>query len=1286
MQPFNRVQVKVVRLDPDTNKFIVEYKGKRYQLASIPFQRREELPDFLNCIATINSETSIYLQQDYEQLVRSKYNENDIVEFSIKHAYPNYYLLEDEYGFTTQLSREEHINPALTPKVKCLIRWIKGKKIRIKLLEALSKEEQGFSVTDEELEKLYGETVWDKKTLCDLLLGDISNDLFDSECHRWIVQTAAGKEKDNLLATLGDIRSKSLSILQESDILKHCQDNERDLLEGRFTDIIEQTGFYIDSIGILERGEAEKFVNQILTILQRSGFLYHPSENFYTMLCVFLRDFNLLERKIHQILQVLKSQSITLWTRKPFGKLWVKLLEYYISSMNNDPDRLDTDHDSVKTMIQVLTMEMNMGNEGLSDLYDVNLNRSILYRLASRQNVNSPIRMLDQAFNHNIGNTNDQPVVNISTDDADIIANYIANQISEKQDEQAYNLEYVTNDATISIRNGQILLMANNVKKDNVYSPLPPRLNLWKGLSVKLSEKPSTELRSKNRDNIPYYKDLWRFIDQSLFGKQGKDVSTKNKIMVGSQVTIIITRQMENWMFECRVVEKDYEGWGVIDAAKDITPYFPGKIDITDFMYNGFPLLLNAYVTEIKDDNSYVFAMRNYIHRFMVEYRQDNLNYNSHLICLVNNIQPGATRVPAISSEGLSVSIGVDENTKISDLKKGSFVEVYDIKPGPIPYTNVTFLKNAEDERFSTSDAFHQLMVNYADKGIYIEQEEEIDEESVQLEDSHVTELMRTIEEVANNEENYIKGYNYLSFCRIIAKMQNNNERVTYYENKLRLLEILNDFAINEKVDLEKIEKFKKEDADILEQNTALRHDFMQLQIIGWLNTEDHQEELCRISCDEGDSDLQQMAALVLSHNYVKRSGLQQEAAMIFEKIRALLNLRKNQSNKKYYGREDFHTEFKTSIMFPENSMKVAPQVQTVKVMQEICAFLNAEGGKLYLGVNDMGYEAGLEEDLKLKNFEGNLDKYRQYVEGNIFTHLGQEAAHYVHANYDDTAKEHVLVLNIEPCPTPISIGGEFFERMGTSARHVNDSYRSTFLDNRKLWAEMHQPIKPDLLQEPIKQEVELSPTKTTPIAPTPISETTTNGIPTSQRRNNVLHDYESGYINSEAIICLIDDDKYKVVDEDDWQPARLKLNVHETDLNAYLILVYGNENIVKVPIQEILERDRGRIYKRYSESKLLFASIGNDKDFLVIGFIDGKGNHYIRFDTIDTLEEGKMLGSGNTIMDVANDGIHYCEIVEAAAMPDDVPYNTKRKTLGISLKTRDGKRLIDELLPGCKA
>lgn len=158
----------------------------------------------------------------------------------------------------------------------------------------------------------------------------------------------------------------------------------------------------------------------------------------------------------------------------------------------------------------------------------------------------------------------------------------------------------------------------------------------------------------------------------------------------------------------------------------------------------------------------------------------------------------------------------------------------------------------------------------------------------------------------------------------------------------------------------------------MFERNAILRHDFMQLRIIGCLDSEEHYEDLYRWSCLTEDPHLQQLASLVLSHNFVKKSGLLTQAGDILDKIRALLKLHKSSSNKKNYGKEDFHTEFKTSIIYPENSMRVDVQAQTVKIMQEICAFLNAEGGHLYLGVSDIGYEMGLEEDLKNPLFKGS--------------------------------------------------------------------------------------------------------------------------------------------------------------------------------------------------------------------------------------------------------------------------------------------------------------------------
>ena len=39
------------------------------------------------------------------------------------------------------------------------------------------------------------------------------------------------------------------------------------------------------------------------------------------------------------------------------------------------------------------------------------------------------------------------------------------------------------------------------------------------------------------------------------------------------------------------------------------------------------------------------------------------------------------------------------------------------------------------------------------------------------------------------------------------------------------------------------------------------------------------------------------------------------------------------------------------------------------------------------------------------------------------------------------------------------------------------------------------------------------------------------------------------------AVICLMDTDEYKVLDDDDWQDYRLKLAVHEDEEDGWLIL-----------------------------------------------------------------------------------------------------------------------------------
>lgn len=731
------------------------------------------------------------------------------------------------------------------------------------------------------------------------------------------------------------------------------------------------------------------------------------------------------------------------------------------------------------------------------------------------------------------------------------------------------------------------------------------------------------------------------------------------------------------------MVEDGCEGEGTLDVLNDVVSFYPGEINIQSFEYQGMPLMLRAYVKDIKGDGSYVFAMHDMITEYEDDVRVNDLFYNSRLTCLLSNQVPGVPRIPAVSSEGFSVSVAPAPGMELSDLKKGMIVEVDNITEGSNGYLYATFLRESPESRFGITEAFHQLMRGYANNEVYNPKEEKDElENAVSMNPVYVAELMGIIDAKATLEEDNIKAYNYLNFCRLLAIMLDSKERVSYYDSRLTLLELLNDFAALDKVDTKKINLIAETEPELFERNAILRHDFMQLRIIGCLDSEEHYEELYRWSSLTEDPHLQQLASLVLSHNFVKKSGLLTQAVDILDKIRALLKLQKSSSNKKNYGKEDFHTEFKTSIIYPENSMRADVEAQTIKIMQEICAFLNAEGGHLYLGVSDIGYEMGLEEDLKNTLFKGSRDKYETYVNNKMVYYLGQEGAHYVHTHFDEEVSNAVLIIDIEPCPTPISVGYEYFERMGTSARKVNENYRDKFLAIRKQWAEEHIPhlavaSAPASTAEPTPHEKETK-NSSRLVESAPI----TDHIQTSRFRNNVLHDYEEGYRPVTAVICLMDTDEYKVLDDDDWQDYRLKLAVHEDEEEGWLILVYESGRVCKVSMAELLQRERGREFKRYAGEKLIFASIATEADAVCVGFIDGKSNRYVRFDDLSKFEHSKMQAEGTLPMDVPNSGVHYVEVLNKDLVP--INRNIGRKTIGCILKTAEGRRCM-EVLPDCK-
>lgn len=1296
------VAVKVLRTDVDTHQYVVSYgeDAKLYRIPMLPYQRKMPVPDTIPCLVERSLSGGVYLRQDFEALIRGFYKEGDETDFTVQRSYGDDYILQEQHGFTARLAKKLIPNPALTPCIGCRITKIMGRYMQIEPAFVDSQiKTTSFSLTDHQIDEFIGQTTWNQEDLRSLLLGNTPSELFDAECHQWIAaQAARCPDREMLQEDLKSLKSHLLQALESSEMLNQCDAATRKVMEERFSDVIEQAGYYLDALDMVsEDGKAaDDFVTTVLEKLSKSSYVYHPRKRLYFMLSIFHLDFNLMEEKMDVILAIIRKHGLQLSKREPFCKMWIILLEYYIHHVYETPDRLN-DRRVMETMIMALALQMNLAEDFKNDLFDDVLNRSLLYRLCSRMNVTNPEQLLEESLFNVVSESGDQSVYVLSTDDAALTANLISNQVSDTVDGSLAPAVYNSDRVHLTIENGKVTLSAPDVNEDNEYEPLPAQLNLWHGLSVRLSEKPSSDLRGDKSNTVRHYKLLWDFIYKSFFSvRQPVRKKSRRPLYPGDDVDIIVTRKLdEGLLFECRVIDEGYEDViGYIDAAKDIVPYYPGKLALSDFYLNGSPLELAVRVGQVEDNGYCHFVMNEQIVEFMDDYRIRHYDYTSHLRCCLNAPAPGSSRVPAISFDGLSVSVGVERGVSPSILTKGKVVEVTNPERGPAPYMNATYSRDLPELNFSTSNAFHQLMVNYADELVYmpegVEEQGEEQEETLTtvLDDSRVYELMNILETYAGFEDDYVKAYNYISTCRVLARMID-SDRENYYIKRLTLLELLSDFAQNSSFTEESQRVLATSASDTFNHHSSLYQEYQQMRVVSWLNTDEHNDELYQMSCNRNYPVLQQLAALVMSHNTVKKAGLIPQAEEILEKIRSILKLRRqNASDKKSYGKESYQVEFKTSIVYPEYSMRPNLFDQTRKILSEICAFLNADGGTLYLGVNDQGIEMGVEEDLHFQQFNGSADHYEVYVNNMVANQMSQEAAHHVHTHWDDDPKVRtkVLVIDVTPSPDPISLNGEYYERMGTSSRRVNEDYLPVFLANRRKWAAEHQMETREQASELVGQLPHQNAAPTTEEKTDATPQNITDKIQTSRIRNNVISDWEEDYYPVINYICFIDQDEYKVLDENDYKTDdyRLELAVHEEEQNDWLLMAYADGSLVKTSVQVLLNRGVNRVFKRYSDKELIYANIVKDDDIVVVGYIDGKGNHYVRFNTMDMVEEGSMQDSGSSLCSVNNQGVHYVETLHRNAVPDWVTFNPKATSLGTSLKTVNGKKML-KFLPGCQ-
>lgn len=1273
METQKNINLKVIRYDKETRQFIVEFEGKEYPVR----QTGQELPDNLKCrIVESNDEVEITPE------VENYFHSGAIRRFTVKSDMTDsagVYELIDESGFIVYLYGAESLKFFKGKQLLCRVISTEGARPHVMLYDKeIEITGSAFSVSKGFVKSLlFNDKEWDADSLADLILYDGMDDPFDVKCYEWVISQTSKMQKNGCLEQfLFDVRGCCMNLIEKSDLLCKCSTDEVPVLLDRITMIIEHMGYVKTALSTIAESKEQEYVTELLDKLKTSGHLYHPTKQFCVTTYLFRIKPDLMSGMIEELFNVIRTQELSHWKKEPFRSELIKQLDTYIKSNDQETIKQPDNNDLFYKGFQALAIQLLLANDD-EDLIDVPLCRSMMCRYASHMKFANKKRMADMSLNSLLGLYKTKLRYGLGDTVTPDKFYYHMDNWGRNQDlDRRKKAVYRSKDLVLSIEDGKITL-APDVKVD-LKSALYDDVPLWKGIDVRMEKQyAQPPYKSKGSDLMSLNEKLWKKVEENLFEAKRvvvkKEVKAKTIPEIGEWVLAYVYKQNEEDknLFHCRIAdeEKGYIGEGLISVRGEegepgIVTYFP-EPTIENFMDdNGRPYLIGMTVVDKTEDDICIMDMKQII---IDSLEEDKPNFK--LNCEVGRVLTDTTLL-AVSQEGFSLFVAY--NNMENYIVPGDHIEVL-LKSGK-KWVQNGFLQaeylGKSNVRFSLNEAFDNL-VNDFSSGVY---EPEIDEteNEINLEKSHVIELLNIIDMVASVEDDIHVSYNYLGFASVLSRMIGNEQRARYYKGQMAVAQMLHKFAVTNDVDDDKLSELHKVNKDLLSSNYNLRHQFYRLYAVSLMG-EDNNEWLKAMTEEETDEILRKLASLVYSYNVLEHAGI--DATDVKKAIKELLKLKGRDAYFKTYTIEEgTDVEFKTSIVYPPNSMKPDLEKQTYNIMKELCSFLNHKGGVLYLGVNDQGGGEGLEDDMKHDAFRDSRDKYDNYVRNQIVLQLGLEASHCIEGHFDDDARgRDIYILEVQPCEHPVKLAGKYFQRQGSSCRQVDKTYLPTFLKNRP--AEYKQIMKERGIEVAESAPVVEHPETAKVVqasAPAPKMST----IATSKFRNNHLHEYEDGYEYVEAYIHLLQNHKYKMERTDNYQEDSymLSLAVHAAEVDGYLLMVYDDATVCKVPMGRILDKEEGKEYNRYNGAMLVFACPVRKDDVLYQAY-EYKGETYHRFQEVADIEEVNIGDSGELLFDVDFDSLLRSEIIPHE-MKDELPKRlSDRKRIGYTTAKKEGAK-----------
>ena len=1315
---FYTLPIKDIRDEGKNSFFIVDANDKEYAIRMFDFQRKDsftlEQKELPCMVKDIHGDNIIFVQ-NFAQMFSNRYVAGNKYTFIVnKEAYNpatefRYYDVRDEDGvpFKLKCKRETILVP--NQKIKCVISRPNINKITL----TLDEEKNTIVTTNISPEELL-EKAGIERGLARYILSCFytnegfkeANIYYQQNNAKWIIKAITaidGVEKwsnltnENKERIIACYNKVCLYLLEDSDYLLQFSESECENYQEWIADRVSMTETYQESLSLMKDNRCGDEIDNIISKIRKSGYIYHPHKRMRLLISLFSLQPQLLEEKIDNILDLV-AECAKEWKQPSFNNAFSSFLHYYIMSNRDRVNRIAVVYDEqsrllVKRMIRSISYYLLMaeGEDPNTQFYRSMLLQYLSFiKSKSILNSNDVTRnlsavLVEQAFTTLLLSEEKRFDLTWNKDysNTEILAYQMAN--SKTQNTTFLTRSYEAHNVRFTVSTDGITLSRSSStnKERNI---LPIGYPGWHNLQIFL-DTPSKFSISKQEKNIRSWKTYWNNVELGLFeDRQSVAKKKPRKIApeVGTITYIRILWKDENhpYRYYCRIEDSQYEGEGWIDTYQrggslGMFHYDP-MLDIDSFYDDGKPMIFKTRVNSVSSPNdetrTYTFDSLSFIDDLI----RDQVNYGEESDCTIfycdekNNIYCGITSygygifIPM--SENASYGIGDSVRVKVTDAKRANAIQ------GEV-------IGEADDE-VNIKQVATNILRDYSEEELYEETEEELEEEAMDVsedlfEPEYMKEIINIIDHKAVLETDNIKAYSFLSIAHILAKMIDDHDIMDYLEHRLHFLCILEEYGTNEKVNDEELENLGSKNSDMVEKYPLLKQRLVEMRIVNCLGLPAKNDFLWDI-CHQYESDhiLSKLARLMLSYNMVEGFGLQDHQKSIITKMKTLLNVNIELPKIYSFGEEDQTTEFKTSIVFPPNTnMREDIKQQTFNIMKVICGMVNAYGGTLYLGVYDTGTAKGLDDDLEF--FDGNKDKFDLYVRNSIRTALGDQVNASVIIEHPEAGKHFIYAIKITPSKSPVALrlDNKFYLREGTSTYPINLPELIEIMENRNFAKYDTEANDLDKIEIPEQKEIVVEEEKKEEPAKFKFNSLPEDKIATSTLRSNITENWVDGYgIETTCYLRIMNGGDWCMLDDIEWEDGLLTLAIHDDEADGYVVVVYEDGKVNKVPVPQLLDKTRGHIYKMYAHKKPIFISPAKKDAAILTAYVDDKGKQFLRLDDLENLEDGKMLASGNTLTDVEFHQVFYCEIVDKEYIGDlRRMHNHKRTSLGFQALTSYG-------------